>query len=465
MTTQESSARTGFRGNGPSYQDLLDTDTKPVPDSMRRDQPGYFGDADVPVGRYLDREFHDLEKERLWSRVWQMACREEVLTEVGDTEVYDICDTSILLVRAEPGPDGIKAYINACLHRGRALRDGPGRVPELQCSFHGFCWSLNGKLKRVPSAWDFPQVKPADFSLPEVRVGTWGGFVFVNPDPDCEPLEDFLGELPSFFTRWPLDVRYTRVHVSKVLRVNWKVAQEAFMESFHVITTHPQLLAGFGDANSQYDIFGNVSRAISARGVPSPYLSWDPSEQQRLNSQIDQRLDDPPMLEVPEGSTARKTLAEAARRSLGATLGDGVEELTDAELVDSYYLTVFPNMHPWGGYNQITYRFRPNGDDHRSCIMEVFLLSPFEGERPPPAPEIRLSVDEAWVTAVEQLGSLARVFDQDEFNLEAVQKGLRTIRKRGVSFGVYQESKIRHFHHLLEEWLDLEPTQLGATQG
>ena len=166
MTAQESSPRTGFRGNGPSYQDLLDTDTKPVPDSMRRDQPGYFGDADVPVERYLDREFHELEKERVWSRVWQMACREEVLAEVGDTEVYDICDTSILLVRAEPGPDGIKAYINACLHRGRALRDGPGRVAELQCSFHGFCWSLNGKLKRVPSAWDFPQVKPAEFALP-----------------------------------------------------------------------------------------------------------------------------------------------------------------------------------------------------------------------------------------------------------------------------------------------------------
>src|SRR3954452_7887037 len=135
--------------------------------------------------------------------------------------------------------------------------------------------------------------------------------------------------MPSFFTRWPLEKRYTRVHVTKVLRVNWKVAQEAFMESFHVITTHPQLLAGFGDANSQYDVFGNVSRAISARGVPSPYLSWDPSEQQRLNSQIDQRVDDPPMLEVPDGWTARQTLAEAARRSLRPGVRERDEELAD----------------------------------------------------------------------------------------------------------------------------------------
>src|SRR5580658_10988553 len=94
--------RTGFRGNGPSYQELLDLDSKPVPASLRRDEPGYFGDADIGVERYLSREFHELEKARLWSRVWQLACREEVLCEVGDTEVYDTCDTSIVLVRAAP---------------------------------------------------------------------------------------------------------------------------------------------------------------------------------------------------------------------------------------------------------------------------------------------------------------------------------------------------------------------------
>lgn len=134
-------------------------------------------------------------------------------------------------------------------------------------------------------------------------------------------------------------------------------------------------------------------------------------------------------------------------------IGDEVHELSDAELVDSYYMTVFPNMHPWGGYNQITYRFRPNGDDHQSCIMDVLLLSPFKGDRPPPAEHVQLRADEPWVTALEQLGSLARVFDQDEFNLEGVHKGLRTMRKQGLSFSVYQESKIRHFHHLLDEWI------------
>lgn len=110
-------------------------------------------------------------------------------------------------------------------------------------------------------------------------------------------------------------------------------------------------------------------------------------------------------------------------------------------------------MHPWGCYNQITYRFRPSGDDHQSHIMEVLLLSPFKGDRPPPAEHVQLGVDEPWVTVVEQLGPLARVFYQDEFNLEGVQESLHTTRKPGLSSTVYQETKIRHFHHLLDRWI------------
>ena len=141
-------------------------------------------------------------------------------------------------------------------------------------------------------------------------------------------------------------------------------------------------------------------------------------------------------------------------------IGESADTLSDAELVDSYYFTVFPNMHPWGGYNQITYRWRPNGDDHESCLMDVYLLSPFTGGAPPPAPERRLDADQPWRSAVEELGSLARVFDQDEFNLEAVQKGLRDHAHHASPSRAYQESKIRHFHHLYEQWVPgVEPLQ------
>ncbi len=451
MTTTDLPAQ-GTRAPGISYQDLLSADTHDVPTTLRRDEPGWFGDADISVDGYLSREVHELEKERLWRRVWQFACREEEVPEVGDTAVYEICDDSIVVVRAAPGADGLKAYHNACLHRGRILRDGPGRVTELRCPFHGFCWTLDGQLSHVPCQWDFPQVQASEFRLPEVRIGTWGGFVFVNLDPGCAPLEEFLGELSSLFEPWPLEHRYTEIRVAKVIRANWKVVQAAFMESFHVVTTHPQLLAGFGDANSQYDVFGNVARAISASGTPSPHLAWVPTEQEILDSVLDRRLDEPPVREVSPDSTARATAAAMARDGLRGVLGERVDELSDAELDDSIYFTVFPNFHPWGAYNRLCYRFLPYGDDHTRSVMEVLFLSPFAGQRPPPAPVRWLGPDDPW-TSVTELGSLARVFDQDDYNIEQVQRGLRATRKPGVTLGVYQESKVRHFHHLLDQWL------------
>jgi len=293
------SARRGdSRSPGVSYQQLLDTDTGPVAPSLRLESPVYLGEADYPVSAYTSRAAHEAEKEKLWSKVWQFACREEEIPDVGDTAVYDICDWSILVVRS--APDTIKAYYNACLHRGRQLREFSGWTNELRCPFHGFCWNLDGSLRDVPAGWDFPHVyeRVDEFFLPEVKVGTWGGFVFINMDPNCEPLESFIGDLGKHFERWPLEKRYKQAHVAKIIACNWKVAQEAFMEAFHVVATHPQLLAGIGDANSQYDVFGNFSRAITPNGTPSPHISWEPTQQQMFDAMSDRRLDEPPLVEL-----------------------------------------------------------------------------------------------------------------------------------------------------------------------
>ncbi len=437
------------RSRGRSYQDLLDSDTKPVPGVLRLDSPIEPGPTFVPVERYTSRAFHELEKERLWSRVWQMACREEDIPEVGDHYVYDVAGMSILVVRVDPVT--IRAFRNVCLHRGRLLKERCGRDDELRCAFHGFAWNLDGSLKHVPCSWDFPQVTP-EWRLPEVKVGLWGGFVFINPDPDARPLETHLGDLTKHFERWPLEQRYKQAHVAKVLRCNWKVAQEAFMEAFHVVATHPQLLPGIGDANSQYDVFGNVCRAITPNGTPSPHLTWQPSEQDMLDAMMDRNLDEPISVAVPEGSTARQVAGDLRRRSLVPFVGEGALELTDAEMCDSFYYSVFPNFHPWGAYNRIVYRFRPNGDRHDEAIMECMYLAPFQGDRPPPTPVHWLDADTDWTEAPE-LGLLARVFNQDVFNLPNVQQGLASGAIGSVTFANYQETKLRHHHALLSDWL------------
>src|SRR3546814_4813113 len=78
------------------------------------------------------------------------------------------------------------------------------------------------------------------FRLPEAKVALWGGFVFINPDLNAEPLEAYIGDLPTQFDRAPLEEKVTIAHISKVIPANWKVVNEAFLEAFHVHTTHPQ---------------------------------------------------------------------------------------------------------------------------------------------------------------------------------------------------------------------------------
>lgn len=441
------------RSPGISYQELLGTDTHPVPKVLRLESPRYLGDADIPKERYTSRAWHDLEVERLWSRVWQFACREEHIPEPGDVYVYEIARRSFIVVRSGTGE--IKAFPNACLHRGRRLTDHDSRCSEIRCAFHGFAWRLDGSLQDVPAAWDFPHVveRPDDFHLPECKVDTWAGFVFINPDPNAEPLAEFIGDLADQFGEWDLGNRYVQAHVSKVIDANWKIAQEAFCEAYHVNATHPQMLVSLGDTNSQVDVWDNVARVITPGATPSPLLDWNPTEEEILRSMLDVRLDQQVPLTLAERQTARAAAAQASRERWRAAAGDRVDAMSDAEMVDSLDYTLFPNFHPWGAFNRIVYRFRPNGDDHRSALMEVLFLAPFSGERPTPAPVRHLGVDEPWTSAPE-LGMLAKVFDQDMFNMSKVQLGLETTAKPGITLGNYQESKIRWLHHKLGEWVE-----------
>ena len=124
-------------------------------------------------------------------------------------------------------------------------------------------------------------------------------------------------------------------------------------------------------------------------------------------------------------------------------------------MMDSIDYTLFPNFHPWGAFNRIVYRFRPNGDDHRSSIMECIFLPPYgpDEERPPPCDVHWLEEHETFTDAPE-LGMLGKVFNQDLFNMSKVQKGLEQTQKPGVTLSLYQEAKVRWLHDKLTDWVD-----------
>ncbi|MBH81241.1 MAG: hypothetical protein CMQ49_12110 [Gammaproteobacteria bacterium] len=275
------------RSAGISLEELLPYDTRAVPGHFAKPSPLPVGPTRVPVEAYYSQDYYREEIDKMWLRVWQVACHEDDLPDVGDYTPYEVADRSFVIVKC--GPDEYKAFKNACLHRGRMLCEKPGkRARELRCPFHAWAWHLDGTNKEIPCQWDFPGIDPEEQNLTEVPLGRWGRFIFINPDPDCESLEQFLGEFPSHFEKYPYEKRYKVAQVSKVIRANWKVVQDAFAESWHVFSTHPQMVSAFGDPNGQFDAWGNVSRQYNTGGTPSPHLEdvkdWgelEPSESGR----------------------------------------------------------------------------------------------------------------------------------------------------------------------------------------
>ena len=201
--------------------------------------------------------------------------------------------------------------------------------------------------------------------------------------------------------------------------------------------------------NSQIDIWDNCARVITPGSTHSPLLDYTPTQQEMLRALLDADHD-APVPEVPDGMHMREFMAARARDGLREHAGDKADIYCDAELVDSLDYTLFPNFHPWGAFNGIVYRFRPNVNDHRSAIMECIMLAPFQGERPPAAEVRWLEEGETWGSA---LGFLGKVFDQDSFNMPKVQAGLESTYQKGIILSGYQEAKVRWLHTKLTEWV------------
>src|SRR5579872_416899 len=143
----------------------------------------------IPKQRYYDPEFFALEKELFWPRVWQMACRLEEIPNPGDFAEYVNLDQSIVVIRTETME--VKAFYNACRHRAVKLVQGHGtRKSGFICSFHGWCFGLDGANTYVhmPEMFDAASLQPEDIALTPVRCELWGGCAWINLDDDAPPL-------------------------------------------------------------------------------------------------------------------------------------------------------------------------------------------------------------------------------------------------------------------------------------
>jgi phenylpropionate dioxygenase-like ring-hydroxylating dioxygenase large terminal subunit len=446
-------------GPGPSYRDIIERDSTPVPDVLAQTANPPQPTTDVPVEHFISQDFFDLEMARMWNRVWQYACRLEHIPETGDYTVYDIGRYSIIVMRT--AQDTIKAYVNSCMHRGTKLKPSgtTGWNNEIMCPFHGWTWNLDGTLQDVPCAWEFDHLDYDANRLPEAQVGVWNSFVFINMDPDAMPLVDYLEVLPEHFEQWSFDNWYISGHTVKELHCNWKVALEGFMEAYHTPVVHTEMTHIVGDWNMQHDVFGDhTSRDLCPLAVSSPTSQLGLSEQELLDRSFLGNTEDTGAgtVKVPDGKTARIVMAEQMRANFKAQHDMDLSHLSDAEVIDSLKYNIFPNAIVYGGpgLKQLQL-FKPVGMDPDKCTFESinFRPCPPGEERPEPAEPYFLAENESFNSAPTRNEGSGNVLDQDTSIMRWQQEGMHASRKRAQTLSSYQESRIRRIHETLMKYV------------
>jgi phenylpropionate dioxygenase-like ring-hydroxylating dioxygenase large terminal subunit len=424
-----------------------------------------LGPGFVPVERYTSRAFFELEMERLWPRVWQIACREDLLREPGDFVEHQIGKESILVVRTAGG--ALRAFENACRHRGRRLASGCGRFEgrRIRCPFHGWTYSLDGSCTHVFLAEEFPaeSLREDEIRLVECRVDTWGGFVFVNLDPKAPPLREAIGPAARFLDPAALDRMGVLWHKLVELPINWKAALDAFLESYHVPNVHPEYPELGTDirrfayhvepgGHSHYGIPLTGGEQVTAppgvdeRELFHRYVCYTIDEIGAMYTEKDRHITAELLhREIPKGSSAA---AEYARElyAYAQRVGLDLPVLSPEELSHLGGNFVFPHFFclPTLG-NCLAYRARPNVLDPDSTLFDIWSLSLFPGGEKPAYATQRVD----WRDAA----AVGRVLAQDFANLAEVAAGMRSRSFRGLRLNGRQEIGILNMHREIDRYL------------
>ncbi len=190
----------------------------------------------LPPACYTSEAFFKREIDTIFMKVWNFIGRVDAIPNAGDYYTVDFAGVPLVIVRDDNGQ--VRGFVNSCRHRGAKVVTGHGTAKALKCGYHGWIYRTDGALAACPGMANSVGFDKADYPLLSVRTETWGGFIFVNFDPNCGSLRSYLGNLGDVFATYRLeDMMCTRRSEYEVA-CNWKIYVENAMEAFHVPHVH-----------------------------------------------------------------------------------------------------------------------------------------------------------------------------------------------------------------------------------
>jgi choline monooxygenase len=349
----------------------------------------------LPARWYIEPEFLELEKKKIFWKSWQLVGRVDMAQRPGDYFVHDLLGEPLLITR---GLDHkLRAFYNVCCHRAGPVAVGRGNRKSLQCRYHGWTYGLDGKLLTAPEFDGVKDWRKEEVCLPQVRVESWGPFIFANLDPEAPSLSEVFGAIPGEVEAAGFRINQMQLIERRdyVVNSNWKVYIDNYLEGYHIPIAHPGL---FREVDyDQYQV--KTYRYYSAQFAPI-----------RPARQADE-------------------IQGRDRRYLR----------TDEEAQALYYW-VFPNL---------MLNFYPDN-------MQINIILPLDHERTLTIFEWYFEqpgTGAGWESMQQSIAFSDQIQQEDIEICEAVQKGLKSRSYNQGRFSVKRENGVHHFQSLIYEFL------------
>jgi phenylpropionate dioxygenase-like ring-hydroxylating dioxygenase large terminal subunit len=347
----------------------------------------------MPARWYTDPAILAWEKEKIFTKIWQPVGKLDDLLRVGDFFTCEVADEPLIVTR---GLDKqLRAFYNVCPHRAGVVAVGRGNRKSLQCKYHGWTYDLEGKLLRAPEFEGVKNWHVDDVCLKSVKVEAWGPWVFVNLDPESKTMSEIYGTIHD-------EIKTAGFNIDKmqfverrdyVIKCNWKVYVDNYLEGYHLPIAHPDLFREIDYDQYEVETFRYYSKQHA------------------------------PIREVKEGEVRDRRYVRS---------GEGED--------DALYYWIFPNvmLNVYLDNTSINIII-PIDHETTLTIFEWYFEQPGTGA--------------GWGSMQDIIAFSDQIQVEDIELCEWVQKGLNSRVYDKGRFSVLRENGVHHFQSLVHEFL------------